>query len=420
MSFQDNKEHAKKLIAAGNHLLCINRLDQALEKFKEAIHVAPDHDIAYLSAANCYLAIGQYKEAMLLAQRALSIQPQNSFSYYVMGVCYMQSGHLDKSLELFKNATSIHSYLPLYWSGIGKVYLYKKDYQKAIESLNHALQLDPNYGYALHLLALTYQAANSSEEALNFIDRAIEVEPNNSEYHLTAGVIKGTYGVKEKSELHFKTAIATDPTNPKKRDTFLTHYIAKGFLWGGLFQKSVLKGYMHFTAYWIIVVLVLIGSVVLEAAKFHSPQLGFIIKMLFLSGIPIVGGYLVLPTLVKLWKSFREWGWHGIGFSLTDLHVLLILIIWGFVFTGITQQNCQFPFLGLILSFVGIGLAYTPKKKKKTVLAKIILVVLLVNPTALIYMLTHHNNSFADGLFSFTLFLGILTYFFWVGENTPN
>jgi Tfp pilus assembly protein PilF len=92
----------------GNILLAKGDLKGALDAFRTAIKHKPDYAGAYYNIGNALLGNGQFDEAVANYRRALEIEPDYAEVHCVLGVALKELGQLDGAMASFRKALEIN------------------------------------------------------------------------------------------------------------------------------------------------------------------------------------------------------------------------------------------------------------------------------------------------------------------------
>src|SRR5262249_21468362 len=80
------------------------RTDEAIQQFKQALQLDPDHFIALENLGNAYRQAKRWDDAKETLQRALQLNPDSAEANYAMGMVYAQTNEEDRAFELLQKA----------------------------------------------------------------------------------------------------------------------------------------------------------------------------------------------------------------------------------------------------------------------------------------------------------------------------
>jgi Flp pilus assembly protein TadD len=125
------------------------KLQEAMDAFKEAIHIKPDYAEAHNGLGSAYWKSG-YAEA-----------------HRGPGSAYGKSGKLQEAVDAFKEAIRIKPDYAEAHTNLGTAYSQSGKYQEAIESFKEAIRIKPDNAVAHYNLGLTYVRLKDRNSALS-------------------------------------------------------------------------------------------------------------------------------------------------------------------------------------------------------------------------------------------------------------
>jgi len=193
------------------------RYAEAVEAFKVALDLEPDHLQANVSMGDAWLAQGDTDEAQPYYVKAGKLRPEYAAALDGLARVAEAQAQEDAAIALFERAlASDKGYAPAY-THLGDLYLRAGKLDEAVKLLVEAVSVRPDFGPGLNRLAAAYGRLGFSNEAVATIRKAIELEPNNPEHRVTLGEVLLGMGVVAGAEASFQAAIAIDAADPKAR-----------------------------------------------------------------------------------------------------------------------------------------------------------------------------------------------------------
>lgn len=157
-----------------------NRDEEAVEKLKQAVELAPDFAEAHYRLGLAYNATKQREEADKAFESAVKAyekvtkrEPKNSDAYYFLGLSYEQLGKYDEAVKALKEAVknspaeNDDKYFEL-----ASAHFKIAQYDEAVKALNKVLELNPDNYPAQELLE---QAKNGAQRVAEFRKRQEEL-----------------------------------------------------------------------------------------------------------------------------------------------------------------------------------------------------------------------------------------------------
>ena len=117
-------------------------LDEAVNKYTEAINLKPDEWTGYYYRAKVNQKRGKPDEAIQDVSRAISLSPQTLSLYGLRAECYMAKGSYDQAVADYNKALSKIDQddkdIYLTFLNRGKTYFYNKQYREALNDFNES------------------------------------------------------------------------------------------------------------------------------------------------------------------------------------------------------------------------------------------------------------------------------------------
>jgi tetratricopeptide (TPR) repeat protein len=125
----------------GETLLKSGSYAEAVSLFSLAIAARPDYR-SYFGRAGAYQHLEKLDQAIDDYTQAIRYNPGSAMAYHERAVCLARSKHDDQALPDYNRAIDLSPGYALSWNGRGVIYLHRKDYQKAISDFTEAIRLE--------------------------------------------------------------------------------------------------------------------------------------------------------------------------------------------------------------------------------------------------------------------------------------
>lgn len=142
----------------GEALLKREAYAEAVPYFSKAIAAMPDYR-AYIGRAGAFQRLEKLDEAIEDYSQAIRLKPDSAIAYHERGVCLARLKQDDRAFVDYNRALELGPANPLTWNGRGVIYLHRKQYQKAIADFTEAIRLRP-------ILAQAFKNRAAAEKAL--------------------------------------------------------------------------------------------------------------------------------------------------------------------------------------------------------------------------------------------------------------
>lgn len=201
--------------------------DKAMEAYKAAIRIRPDHYFAWESLGALEEQLGNIKMAAYCFDRASALLPTNPvYAYHLSRLLLKMEEHkaalhhIDRALDVVSkpddhraililkseilkamgreqesreilNVAETDSHLnnanPKFWRDKGKAFYKKRLYAQALEAFNQAIALDPKDTTAWQWKAAIYLEQKSYDQAIDVYDQILAYNPDNPRIVLLKG-----------------------------------------------------------------------------------------------------------------------------------------------------------------------------------------------------------------------------------------
>lgn len=212
-------------------------LEEAVERYREAIERDPHYALAYAGLADAYLLLGTYRhmgraEALRRAkqaaeqaldldetlaeahtsrgqvlrsernwdaeereyQRAIALNPSYATAHHWYATLLSSLGRSDEALREIRRAEELDPLSHAISVTVAVVLFLAGEYDRAIEQLRNALKLEPNFFSAYRVLGTTYAQLGRYDEAIRATQRAMELSPVNPDIPVALGYIYARTG----------------------------------------------------------------------------------------------------------------------------------------------------------------------------------------------------------------------------------
>jgi Tfp pilus assembly protein PilF len=159
----------------------LNRIDDALAAFENAVAVKPDYAEAHNNRALILNGLMRFDDALTSFDTAIALKPDNATAHNNRGTALQDLGRLDEALASFEKAIALKpDYAQAYYnSGIVLQDLQRLD--AALLSLDRAIALWPDYVQAHHNRGAVLQDQRRLDEAIAAYDKALAFMPGYAE-----------------------------------------------------------------------------------------------------------------------------------------------------------------------------------------------------------------------------------------------
>lgn len=127
--------------------------EKAIEDFRKAIEIAPEHHQAYYNLGVIYYHTGDIKRAEDFWKKTLDFDSKNPKVFLNLGILSYKNGKIDEAVSFWERVAADNIPLAQIYCNLGVVYCERGDTKKGKEYLDKALTFNPDYKIAKENLA---------------------------------------------------------------------------------------------------------------------------------------------------------------------------------------------------------------------------------------------------------------------------
>jgi len=201
---------------------------EAVSEAQEALRISPGLALPLEKLAEWNLEQNKVSVAQTYAQELVQKHPDDPTGRHLLGRCLGQQGQLGPAEKQFlaekllePNDSSAHL-------DLAQIYSAEKKWPEAQREYESAFQLDPHNPMALGLLADFLVARNQSPKAFSLVQQYVAANPNDSNGHVTLGVMNFDSKNYSAAEAQYKLAIQLDAKHVTAYERLGQVYQAEG------------------------------------------------------------------------------------------------------------------------------------------------------------------------------------------------
>ncbi len=186
------------------------RYDEAIDAYKQAIHLAPDQIFAWNNLGNLCAKIGRNDEAMVAFRKALEGNYKDAIAWTGLANVHYKIGYVDDAIAAYRKAIQ---YMPKFaqpWCGLGDVYASIGRGDEAMKAYHKAIDLNKQYVTPWIRLGILFHKQERYREAVKAYQRALGLDPNSSAIWNELGMIHVKSEALDEAEEAFRKAIELD------------------------------------------------------------------------------------------------------------------------------------------------------------------------------------------------------------------
>ncbi len=123
-----------------------------------------------------------WQEAINLCQQALQINPSLAQAYKIWGNALQQLGQHDQALALYSKALTINPDFAEVYANVGSIYARQKNWQQALSYYQKAVNINPNLAAVYRNIAKIFREVGQNEQATQATYQALNIEPEKATF----------------------------------------------------------------------------------------------------------------------------------------------------------------------------------------------------------------------------------------------
>jgi tetratricopeptide (TPR) repeat protein/SAM-dependent methyltransferase len=185
------------------------RLDEAIELYRRALALRPDHFRAHFGLGSALHDRGELEEGIASYRRALALRPTARLLYN-LGNALRQQGKLDDAIASYEQAIALKPAFAPAYNNLGTALIEQGRQQDAIAVFGRGIAQDAAAAFLHHNLGSALQQRGETDAAIESYRRAITLEPG-AEIHRALGQLLQSQGRLEEAIASYRRAVALAP-----------------------------------------------------------------------------------------------------------------------------------------------------------------------------------------------------------------
>ncbi|MBD2777460.1 tetratricopeptide repeat protein [Iningainema tapete] len=180
---------ATQWLERGNQLWRLNRLEEAVQAFDEAIKLKPS--FMYLAYYGKGLALGysgKYQEAVAAFEQAGKLKLEYAAAWYYQSIVYRELNQLNKALVAIDKAIKLQQDNPNLYNNKWAILEGSKQYALALSAISKAIEFSPRAAFYYNR-GVTYHKQQKLDQALVDYNKAITLNPQLTKAYHNRGML---------------------------------------------------------------------------------------------------------------------------------------------------------------------------------------------------------------------------------------
>ncbi len=182
-----NSVNAGDLYKKANTLYELQRYQDALKNYQQAIEIKPEYAQAWNGQAKSLYELNSHQEALFAYDKAIEIEPKYQDSWSGRGFVLNKLQRYQEAIYSFDKSLKLEPDAPEVLNAKGKALSNLKRYDEAIATYDKAVEIKPDYDQALYNKAWVLYNLKRYQDALTTYGQVIRLKPNNERAWYNSG-----------------------------------------------------------------------------------------------------------------------------------------------------------------------------------------------------------------------------------------
>jgi tetratricopeptide (TPR) repeat protein len=219
-AIQQRQDFASAHVDLGLLYVQVNRQDDAVAQFKEALRLEPARSEAALGLVNIWrvqakeaMGSGDLEKALSLLIQARKLTPQNAQVDFEFGMVALRMSLLPDAVQAFQEVLGVRKDDCSAIYGLGRAQIGLSKFQEARELFERYVRLRPEDASGHYALGFSLQALQQAAEARRELEKSIAIQPAQTESYFQLGLLDLEANSLDGAVRRFKKALERDPNH---------------------------------------------------------------------------------------------------------------------------------------------------------------------------------------------------------------
>ncbi len=163
----------------GNHLL--GEFQKAVESFHKSLEIDSKNSSCHYNLANSLMELERFNQAIHHFLEAIELKPGHIPSLNNLADAYELSGQPEKAHEIFHYLIHLNPEDPLSHFNLGNFFLRNDQHVEAAKCYEKTLLLDDQFADAYYNIAWILKKVNAPKEAIHYINEGLSADPDHND-----------------------------------------------------------------------------------------------------------------------------------------------------------------------------------------------------------------------------------------------
>ena len=172
----------------GTELSKEGKTGEAIEQFKMALKLRPDHLESQNNLGAALAGQGNYAEAIQHYEKALQIDPKYPLTHNNLGTLLNKEGKWDEAISHYQRALELKPAFPEAMVNLANTLAHQQKWDEAIHYYKAAIELSPTNADAHNGLGNAFTGLGKWTDAAHEYDLVFKFKPDNADVHYNLGI----------------------------------------------------------------------------------------------------------------------------------------------------------------------------------------------------------------------------------------
>jgi arylsulfatase A-like enzyme/Flp pilus assembly protein TadD len=188
-----------------------NRYQEALEHFRKALALEPDHKNSLMGMASSYRALGRVDEALVGFHRLLELSGNDTRASLAIADIEVGRGRLDEAATVLEEAAETTEVPSLIHNKLGEVRVEQGREEEAAVLFSQAIEENEEFPAPHFNLAVIEEERGNLQAAMTHYEKAIELAPKYHEAQFNLGRLVGGLGDVDRQQELWEASLESAP-----------------------------------------------------------------------------------------------------------------------------------------------------------------------------------------------------------------
>ena len=184
---------------------------EAIESYRQALRIKPDHAQAHNNLGNALKSQGQPAEAVECYRQALRCDPRNAHAHYNLGNALKDQGQMADAAQCYRQALAVNPRHAEAHNNLGVILKDQGQPTEAAECFRRALVVSPDDANTHYNLGSVLKDHEQFAEAALCYRQVLRITPQHADAHHNLSIALTRVGLLEEALVHIEQTLRINP-----------------------------------------------------------------------------------------------------------------------------------------------------------------------------------------------------------------